>query len=152
MKTNPSRPPPPQGEVILVCGPLAAGKSTWVRSQAKRGDQVVDFDQICRSLGSRSHHDHPPQIRQMAKAMRRSIEDHAGEHAGRTFVIRTLPDPAQRAAVAERLGARVVMFAVPMEQSLRQARHDGRPAWTEQAIRSWYDRYEPSPVDTTPET
>ena len=134
-----------------MCGPPASGKSTWVRREAKPGDQIVDFDQICRSLGSRSHHDHPQHVRQMAKALRRSIEDRAGEFPGRTFVIRSLPDPAQRTAVAERLGARVVVFAVPLETALERAHGDNRPEWTEDAIQAWWERYEPAPGDETAE-
>ena len=53
-----------------------------------------------------------------------------------------------RQAVAERLDARVVMLAVDPEQAIARAREDGRPAWTEQAIRDWWERYRPSPVDT----
>lgn len=83
--------------------------------------------------------------------MRRSLEDQAKHHPGRTFVIRSLADPADRSAVAERLGARVVVFAVPAEQALERARADGRPNWTEQAIRSWWSRYRPSPMDQEPE-
>lgn len=83
----------------------------------------------------------------MAKAVRRSIEDRVADHPGRTFVIRSLPDAGQRAAVAERLGARVVMLAVPAETALERARADSRPGWTQEAIRSWWDRYEPAPGD-----
>ncbi|WP_165975227.1 AAA family ATPase [Actinomadura rubrisoli] len=135
-----------------MCGPPAAGKSTWVRSQARPGDQVIDFDALCRTLGSRSHHDHPPHVRALAKSMRRSLEEQATTHPGRTFVIRSLADPSDRAAVAERLGARVVMFAVPAAEALERARGDNRPEWTDQAIRSWWDRYRPSPADESPET
>ena len=134
-----------------MCGPPAAGKSTWVREQARPGDQVVDFDELCRTLGSKSHHDHPPQVRALAKSMRRSLEQQATQRPGRTFVIRSLADPADRTAVAQRLGARVVMFAVPEQQALEQASRDERPGWTEQAIRSWWARYQPAALDEEPE-
>lgn len=138
------------GEVVLVCGPPSSGKSTWVRSQAKPGDQVIDFDQLCRSLGSFARHDHPPHVRQLAKAMRRSLEDRASDHPGRTWVIRSLPRAEDRTAVAERLNARVVMHAVSTEEAIARARRDQRPAWTEQAIRGWWDNYQPSPIDEPP--
>jgi hypothetical protein len=112
---------------------------------------VVDFDQLCRVLGSRSHHDHPAHVRAVAKSMRRSLEEAAVARPGRTFVIRSLADPADRAAVAERLGARVVMLATPADEAIARAHADDRPEWTERAIRSWWDRYQPSPVDEDPE-
>lgn len=139
------------GEVILVCGPPVAGKSTWVRRQAQPGDRVVDFDQLCRTLGSSSRHNHPDHVRALAKSMRRSLEDTAKDHPGRTFVIRSLADPSDRVAVAERLGARVVMLATPADEAVARAHADERPEWTERAIRSWWDRYQPSPIDEEPE-
>lgn len=143
---------PPKGEVVLVCGPPAAGKSTWVKQQARPGDQIIDFDQLCQTLGSRSHHNHPPHVRALASSMRSSLEAQAGARPGRTFVIRSLADPADRASAAERLRARVVMLATPAEQAIGRAHADGRPGWTEHAIRTWWDRYQPSPVDEPPET
>lgn len=135
------------GRVTLVCGPPAAGKSTWAEARAGTGDRVIDLDVICRSLGSRSSHDHPRHIKRMAERVRRSLEERAAETDGETYVIRCLPDPAARAATAERLGARVVVLAVPADEAIGRARADGRPEWTGQAIRDWWDRYEPSPVD-----
>jgi predicted kinase len=135
------------GEVVLVCGPPCAGKTTWVRQHAGPGDQVIDFDAICRRLGSPSRYDHPPRIRALAKMVRSAMEQQATAHPGRTYVIRSLPDPEDRAAVAERLGARVVMLATPAEEAMRRAAADDRPAWTAAAIRSWWDRYRPSPAD-----
>jgi energy-coupling factor transporter ATP-binding protein EcfA2 len=138
------------GEVVLVCGPPAAGKSTWVKAQAGPADRIIDLDQLCRSLGSRARYDHPQRVRQLAKAMRRSLEDKAAEHPGRTWVIRSLPKAEDRAAVAERLNARVVMHAVPADEAIARARGDQRPPWTEEVIRGWWDNYQPSPVDETP--
>lgn len=134
--------------VTLVCGPPAAGKTSWACSRAGPGDQVIDLDEICRSLGSRSTHDHPRHIKRMAERVRQSLEDHASDHPGQTFVIRTLPRATDRAAAAERLGARVVVLATPADEAIGRARADGRPEWTEQAIRQWWENYEPSPLDT----
>ncbi|WP_289008940.1 AAA family ATPase [uncultured Thermomonospora sp.] len=140
-----------RGEVVLVCGPPAAGKTTWVRKHARPGDLVIDFDEICRQLGSRSRYDHPPQVRAMAKVIRPELERMAAEAPGRAFIIRSLPDPQDRAAVARRLGARVVVLATPVEEAIKRARADHRPAWTERAIQSWWDRYAPSQVDEASE-
>lgn len=136
--------------VTLVCGPPVAGKTTWAEARAGPGARVIDLDAICRSLGSRSSHDHPRHIKRMAEQIRRSLEDRAAGGEGETFVIRCLPNPADREAAAKRLGARVVVLAVPEDEALARAVADGRPEWTSQAIRDWWDRYEPSPVDEPP--
>lgn len=130
-----------------MCGPPCAGKTTWARQRARPGEQVIDFDDICRQLGSPSGHDHPRRVRAMAKVVRSAMEQQAAARPGRTFIIRSLPDPEDRAAVAERLGARVVVLATPEREAMRRAAADDRPAWTGDAIRSWWDRYQPSPDD-----
>ncbi|MEV0830889.1 MULTISPECIES: AAA family ATPase [Streptosporangiaceae] len=140
------------GRVTLVCGPPAAGKSTWAEARAGPGDQIVDLDAICRSLGSRSSHDHPRHIKRMAERVRRSLEEQVVDGDGERFVIRCLPSAADREAAAERLGARVVVLAVPADEAIGRAHADGRPDWTEAAIRDWWGRYEPSPVDEFPDT
>jgi len=40
------------GHVTVVTGPVGAGKSTWIREHAAADDIVIDFDLICRALGS----------------------------------------------------------------------------------------------------
>lgn len=131
------------GKVTLVCGPPCSGKSTWVREHAKPGDLVVDFDEIAHKLGSPSRHDHPPRVRNKVRLIRAMQESTAARHPGDAWIIRTLPDGADRRAVAQRLNARTVVLAPPVEDGLARARADGRPAWTAQAIRDWWDRYTP---------
>ncbi len=41
--------------VVLVVGPPAAGKTTWVADHAGTADLVVDYDAIAHSLGSDQH-------------------------------------------------------------------------------------------------
>lgn len=47
----PERLPKPACQVWLVCGPPAAGKSTYVRAHASQGDIVIDLDAIAREYG-----------------------------------------------------------------------------------------------------
>ena len=43
--------PKPSCRVMLICGPPASGKSTYVRAHAHPEDIVVDFDLIARERG-----------------------------------------------------------------------------------------------------
>jgi len=43
--------PRPTCRVKLVCGPPAAGKTTYVRAHARADDIVIDFDLIAREMG-----------------------------------------------------------------------------------------------------
>ncbi len=36
--------------MILVAGPPAAGKSTWIRDHAKPGDITIDYDTLAQAL------------------------------------------------------------------------------------------------------
>lgn len=125
-----------------------AGKTTWARSRAGPNDRVIDLDEIAQSFGSRGH-DHPWHVKRLAERVRDSLERHAADHDGRTFVVRSLPDPADRQAVAKRLGADVVVLAVPAETAIERAHTDARPDWTEQAIRDWWSHYQPAPHEQT---
>lgn len=137
------------GEVILVCGPPAAGKSTWVKERAKPGDQIIDYDEIAQSLGSPDRHDHPEEIRKAARRAREAMEAEAAKRAGRTWVIRSLPDAADRQRVAEQLSAsQVVVLATPEEECLRRAAADNRPDWTSEVITSWWRRYTADTTET----
>jgi len=43
--------PRPSCRVVLVCGPVGAGKSTYVRERARPVDIVIDFDTIAAEWG-----------------------------------------------------------------------------------------------------
>lgn len=47
--------PQPNCVVMLVCGPPASGKTTYVRNHARPHDVVIDVDQIAEELGVRRY-------------------------------------------------------------------------------------------------
>lgn len=132
--------------VVLVCGPPAAGKSTWVSEHARPGDRVVDLDAICRRLGSHRRYDHPQMVREQARRVRTAEETQVARmHSGTAWVIRTMPDPERRARHAAALGAtEVAVLATDAATAKARAADDERPAWTAGVIDRWWDRYRPS--------
>lgn len=131
--------------VVLVCGPPASGKSTWVAEQASDGDAVIDFDRICRELGSPGRFDHPKDVKDRAHALRAALERQvAGMGSGTAWVIRSAADPAQRRSLADSLRAtETVVITTPAEQAHARAAADDRPAWTGTAIDRWWSAYQP---------
>lgn len=132
--------------VVLVCGPPAAGKTTWVAERAAPGDRVVDLDAICRRLGSPSDHNHPDGIWRRAREVRAAEESLVARMAsGTAWVIRTMPEPERRTRLASAIGAtEVVVLATPAGEARSRAAADGRPVWTGPLIDRWWQRYQPS--------
>lgn len=132
--------------VTLLCGPPCAGKTTLARNLAQPGEALLDFDDICVELGSTHQWAHPPHIRAQAEHLMRARMRHLRRAGAGGYVIRTAPAAHQRAALAGLLRATRVWVVDPgMQECLRRAR--SRPRGTARAIRRWYARYTPSPVD-----
>lgn len=131
-------------DVVLVCGPPCAGKSTLVSQLARRGlDLVVDFDLIARELGSPVGWLHPQPYRDQAEARVRELTDALpGRGRGTAYVIRALAEPRARAIASRMIKARATWMINPGRvECLRRA--EGRPAGTTDEINSWYARYAP---------
>lgn len=124
--------------VVLVVGPPAAGKSTWVAKRARRGDLVIDFDTLARAAGSDDDHRHPPEAIKAAvaeqKAQERAV---AAMQSGTAYVIRTASDPATRAVIASRIGATEVQVVDPGRRTVER-RFGDRPDSARREIERWY--------------
>jgi tRNA uridine 5-carbamoylmethylation protein Kti12 len=138
--------------VTLVCGPPCAGKTTLAQHHAHLDPNatVLDFDAIAVELGSPHRWDHPKPIREQAEqAMQHRMHTLPLDPDLHLYVIRTAPQPQQRTHLATLLHAHRVWVVDPGYQvCIARCRADRRPRGTESAIRRWYDRYEPAPVDT----
>lgn len=125
-------------EVTLVVGPPGAGKSTWVQARAGAGVDVVDFDTIARSLGSRDAHRHDSGViaRALAEQKRRERAV-ARMESGAAYVIRVASDPRERAEIAARLRATDVKVIDP-GRAVVESRMAGRPASAAREVDRWY--------------
>lgn len=84
--------------VVVVCGPPAAGKSTWVIKHAKPGDVMIDMDRIARALMPHepdTTHDYPEHVRHVAITARKAAIRRATRLRERVTVwlIHALPTP-----------------------------------------------------------
>jgi predicted kinase len=135
--------------VTLVAGPPCAGKTTWVRQHAQPGDLVLDADNIARRLGSTDQWQHAQPHRQAAQdVMWQQMAAVRAMPAGTAWVIRAVPDPAERARLAHWLRATTVVVLLPPAPVLMgRAGRRPHPYRTRQAIRYWASRYRPHPDD-----
>jgi len=124
--------------ITLVCGPPCAGKTTYVEQHAQPDDLVVDLDHLAQLLGSPRSHGHPRPIRHRAEAWLLELCDEvaAGMHPS-AWIVRTLPDPAQRAEWAAWLNAQVVVLDAPDDVLIDRAQQRPWPGATIDAIRWW---------------
>jgi len=90
--------------VMLVCGPPASGKSTYVRDNAEPGDTIIDFDAIRKRLGGVKW-DQDQDIKRKSFAIRaKTLKGLKDRRRGRCWFIVTAPTPAERKAWTEALG------------------------------------------------
>ena len=126
--------------VTLVWGPPCAGKNTYVREHAARGDLVVDFDALITALGGAGSHDQPaglvPFAFEAANAVLRRVADSKGD-VGRVWVIRSAPRRVDRKGFDVR-----VCLLPPKQVCLERAVRE-RPASWVGYIEKWFKTFEP---------
>lgn len=138
--------------VSIVCGPPAAGKSTYVRANAGPVDTVIDFDVIRKAVGG-DKWDLRPEINDRAFMARDQIIRSLHEkRAGRAWLIVMAPTKAERAAWRDALGnVTEVMIAPPKEVCFAQMRLDpDRRASAQRqriAIDRWFNSYDGASAD-----
>lgn len=142
--------------VMLICGPPASGKSTYVRSHAQDGDTVIDFDAIRKIVGG-AKWDQDKAINAKAFAYRDSmICGLKDKRSGTAWLIVMAPTKAERKAWTQALVAVTEIILIPpKDQCLSQMHGDPDRAATvslqQGAITRWYAAYDgPSSAVGTP--
>ena len=129
-------------QTVLVCGAPGSGKATYVRERAQPGDLRVDYDALMQALSGLACYVRPPHlgwfVSDAIEAIYRRLA--AREYPVRPWVIASMPCAAERQALAERLGALVVVL-VPAEavclERVKTREGDFWPA----AVREWWSSY-----------
>ncbi|MFB6675597.1 AAA family ATPase [Streptomyces sp. NPDC056390] len=98
--------------LIVVTGPPAAGKSSWIEAHAKPEDIVIDLDRITVALTGPGapHWNHDPLQQRVAQRARYAAIDEATQHLDKldVYLIHTMPSPKAMAKY-KRLKARIVV-------------------------------------------
>lgn len=133
--------------ITLVAGPPCSGKSTWVRGNADAGALVIDYDRLAEAIGGGYGDDRlRPLVRRVCDLIVGELAADPGRW-GDAWLIRGAPTADERRRYRERLGAEVVVLAVPADECKRRAVSAGRPSSWAQLIDAWWQRYEPDPAD-----
>lgn len=103
--THPTWLKPSRVPVVIVCGPPAAGKSTWVDEASGRNDLVIDVDRILARLnGGQAHQVGGRHLGQAIRARNIMLADLARTDATRAWFITSAPTAAERQWWSDQLG------------------------------------------------
>ncbi|MEE4493569.1 AAA family ATPase [Streptomyces sp. BE230] len=126
--------------LFVVCGPPAAGKSSWIRAHAKAADIVIDLDLIALAMAGpgADHHNHSPELLRIVYRARTAAIHEAEQVLDRTdvYLIHTMPGAKARTRY-KRLGARIITVD-PGEAIVRQRVKDMRQPAMEGVVTRWY--------------
>lgn len=138
--------------LTIVCGPVCAGKTTWVRQQAQPDDVVIDLDEIrAKRLNRPISHGCSEGLSAALNARNRRIKALAHEVRNvRAWLIVGAPTAAERNAWAMRLRpSRVVVMPTPVAKCLARLARRNPESTTELgvAVGNWWRDYQPLETD-----
>ncbi|MGK3947422.1 HNH endonuclease [Microbacterium sp. K2] len=127
--------------VIVVTGPPAAGKTTYVLQHARPTDVIIDMDRIARALmplDPDSSHDYPEHVRHVAIAARKAAIRRATRLRERitVWLIHAIPQPDDLAEYRA-LGWRIETID-PGRAIVEQRARTMRPAAMMHHVERWY--------------
>lgn len=130
--------------VVVVCGPPAAGKSSWVTERAKPADVVIDLDRLAAALRTGTvtdTHGYPQHIRNIAIGARKAAIARAlrTRYPCTVYLIHAVPAREQLQQYA-RLHYRIVTLdpgRAEVEARVRKL----RPSDSMRGVARWYNAY-----------
>lgn len=140
--------------VTIVCGPPAAGKTTFVRERKRWGDAIADRDALTAAISGLDPHEKPatlrPHVKRTWDALLKSFEKKSQSY--RCWIIATLPKRDERAALARRFDAGVIVLETPLVVCLQRIAADPARAkkvedW-DKIVSRWWKDYQPDAGDT----
>ena len=124
--------------IHIVSGPPCAGKSTYVKENAKDGDLRVDYDMIAQALGATNSHAAEGLVRTAAFGAREgAIMAALKDTEAESWIIHTSPSE-EHMKMYEEAGADFVNLDPGYEVCMERAKQDGRPQQTIDGIEKWY--------------
>lgn len=140
--------------VSVVCGPPAAGKSTWIAQHKNPDDIVIDLDDLIVEMFGQ-HRSNNDDLRRQALLERnrrlQGLGSYKGPATGAWFAT-TAPRRWQRDHWAYTLKAKEVLLILTPEQKGRarvfqDAHRTAASASQLRLIRQWWQQYSPRPED-----
>lgn len=135
-------------QVFLVYGPPMSGKSTFVRENVKRGDLIVDMDQLYSAVSMLPYYDKPDNLFTNVIGVHNQLLDNIKTRLGKwnnAWVIGGYADRYKRNKLADELGAELIFCDVSKEECLRRLDVDEDRMYRKDEwrgyINKWFDTY-----------
>jgi len=135
-------------EVFIVYGSPFSGKKTFVRSQIRRGDLVVDMDQLYAAVTMLPFFDKPDNLLSNVRGIYNLLLDNIKTRYGKwnnAWIIGGYADRYKRERLTEDLGAELVFCDVSKEECLRRLALDEDRQYRQDEwrgyIEKWFDEY-----------
>jgi hypothetical protein len=123
--------------LTVVTGPPCSGKSTYVRTHARPGDIIIDFDLLAQAFGSSTPHDHTAPVRHVTIQARRTAIAAAITVSDKVDVwIVDCNISPERHGAYQRAGAHIVRVDASPEELHRRANAE-RPHLWHRLIDQW---------------
>lgn len=139
-----------QGErkVYVVYGPPMSGKATFVRHNMKRGDIVIDMDQLYSAVSMLPYYDKPDNLLTNVRGIHNLLVDNIRTRHGKwnsAWVIGGYADRYKRERIANDLDAELIFCDVSKEECLDRLKTDEdrrhRQEEWQKYIEKWFDSY-----------
>ena len=130
--------------VTLVCGPPAAGKTTWVEAHKREGDIVISLDEIKVRVGGRMWDTDREIVRRAIAYRDAQLRRLATARKGHAFVVVGAPTQQERAAWCRALGVErehVVVLDTAAATCIERLRQDPARAHAAQDLINGVQRW-----------
>ena len=139
--------------VFLICGSPGSGKTTYVQEHKGPRDLVIDMDYICAALQGEAgdiRTDHRPIIAVAAEVrglLYEIIQQRRGQWE-RAFVVSGVADALEMRALANELGAQLVLLETPLAECVKRIKDDPQRARNRKRFvklaAEWHEKYKQS--------